>query len=142
MCQVRIETPMSAGDVDVLMAENLLERKDYRSADSMITRALARPDNSEETRAEALYGRAQVYYAAGNDTAVVATCASVYGLRVRHETWIPPNACYLSGLAYARMGNSDEARAAFRKAKRFSDYDNAGSLERQIAEQEKKLESP
>ncbi len=142
LCRLRATTPLTMGDIDVLMAGNLIDRKLYQAADSLLNLALQRQQIDDDTRAEAYYKRAEIQYATNNDAGVVSTCSSVGALRVRHETWIPPQSLFLEGLALARMGRKADALAAFRRAKEFDGYDNQSSLEHRIEEEEKKAELP
>ena len=142
LCKLRAEIPLSKGDIDVLMAGNLIDRKLYDQADSLLDLALQRTDNDDDTKAEACYERAEFQFAKGDNSAVVATCSSVMKLDIKHETWIPPQSWFLAGLAYAKMGRKAEAMDALRKVKTFDDYENQSSLEHRVDEELKKLELP
>ena len=142
MCRIRLATPLTRGDIYVIMAGNLLDRKQYNPADSLLELTLKLSGLEDDTRGEALYDHAQILYAENNDSATVSACTLIRGLNIRHETWIPPNARFLAGTAYARMGEKEKARDAYRQAKEFDGYDYASSLKERIQTEEKRLELP
>ncbi len=140
LCKLRQEYPLQWGDIQVLMAGNLIDCKRYGAADSTIAVLLSHTDIGGDAKAEGLYDRARISYAQGHDTSVVALCALVAQVKVHHETWVYPEALLLTGRAYARLGQKDRARASFEEAGEFSDYDSEASIRRQIAEEEKQLD--
>ncbi len=142
LCGIRANEPLGKTGAFVVAAENLMDRKLYGAADSLLGLALRTGENDEDMKGQALIDRAQIQLDRNDNAAVIASCASIRNLTIRHETWIPPRALYLQGMAYANLGRKDDALLSFREARGYDDYESQDHLERQIKEEEKKLEVP
>lgn len=135
----RMRKPMTESDALLIRASNesTLGRPD--SARQLYDQALLKSAGDEDLQARALYGIQQLLFDKKEYNEVVTVSGKLVSLKPQTERWIIPHAYFRLGQAYARLGNTDEARKAFRMIETFDDYDFQSRLEENVEEELKHL---
>ena len=121
--QNRIREPIDRTEELLIRAGNDLQRKDYDSARALYGEVLGTGGITDDVRGRALSGVQQLEVGREDYAGAIRTGEEIALLKPARETWILPQACLHSGIAYAKTGNAAAARAAFERVLRFDDYD-------------------
>ena len=135
----RITKPMTEPDALLIKAANESSQRKGDSARQLYEEALRKSTGDDDLQARALYGIQQLLLDSKDYTEVVAISGRLLALKPQAERWIIPHAYFRLGQAYARLGNTEEARKAFRMIDTFDDYDFQSRLEENVEEEIKRF---
>ncbi len=139
LAQGRIHTPMTEADALLIKASNESSRGKPDEARHLYDEALKKCAGDDDLQARALYGIQQLLFDNKEYNEVIGTSGRLLALRPPNERWIIPHAYFRLGQAYARLGNVEEAKKAFRMIATFDDYDFQSRLEDNVDEELKQF---
>ena len=135
----RIRRPMNEADALLIRASNESALGSTDSARAHYDQALQKSGSDDDLQARALYGIQQILFNKREYADVVALSPRLLALKPLTERWIIPHGYFQLGQAYARLGNPEEARKAFRMVGTFDNYDFQSRLEEHVDEEMKNL---
>jgi tetratricopeptide (TPR) repeat protein len=135
LAQERIRRPLTESELLTVRGENEASRKRYDEARALLNDAVAKSFGDPDAQAAALYAIQGICFDREQYPESIETGLRLVPLVPARETWLIPHGYFRLGRAYAKIGRTEDAKAAFEKAKDFSDYEFRSALEDRIDEE-------
>ena len=134
----RLKRPLTEIDQLLIKADNAASLNLSEKAMQTYNEVLAKKPDVDQ-QALALYGRVQTYFKQQQYGEAVDAAKLLIALHPPKETWLVPHGYFQMGIAYAKLGQTAEARRAFEAIGNYSDYDFESRLEPRVKQEMKKL---
>lgn len=140
--QHSLRHPITDAEANLIRGSNAFNGKIYDQALELYTSALGASGTDVDLRSRALLGIMQSLYELKRYQEILSVSQQLLSLTPNQELWVIPHGYHKLGQAYARLGRTDEARAALDMVDEFDDYDFQERLESRVEDELKRLAAP
>lgn len=138
-CQALDEHPLSPAESLLVSGSNEMSQEHYEAAKVQLEYALGCVGMDTNLQSRILYALQLTLFELSQFQNSVSAGQKAIACLPTRETWVPPHAWFKIGQAEAKLGETEEARAAFRRVDNYDGYDYQNRLESQTEDELKRL---